>query len=87
MIGKRVRAYRKAKGLSQQKLADKMGWSRQEISRYETGTIKRPTLEFMQDVAKALEVRVEELTDDEKGGNENVSNTTDERDDNGIDER
>lgn len=65
MSGKKIKDFRKARGLSQQKLADEIGWSRQQVSRYELGKVKNPTLAFMQTVANVLEVSVEELLNDD----------------------
>ena len=36
-IGQRIRKYRKAKGLSQEQLAEKLGVSNKTISKWETG--------------------------------------------------
>jgi transcriptional regulator with XRE-family HTH domain len=39
-IGQRVRAFRLQKGLSQQKLADQLGTTSQQIQKYEKGTAR-----------------------------------------------
>lgn len=59
-FGRRVRKFRKAKGLSQQKLAEKTNLHRTYISDIETGK-RSISLKNIQIIAKALEVKIYEL--------------------------
>jgi transcriptional regulator with XRE-family HTH domain len=54
-FGERLYRARKAKGLSQEELGQKVGLSKRMISRYE-GTYPGPSLEILEDIAKALNV-------------------------------
>ncbi len=57
-VGRRVRDRRNALGMSQEKLADALGISFQQIQKYEVGT-NRVAASRLWDIAKALEVDVE----------------------------
>lgn len=59
-IGQRVRKYRKAKGLSQEALAEIVGISVTHMSHVETGNTKL-SLQVLVDVAKALDVGCDNL--------------------------
>jgi len=59
-IGQRIRAARRAKGLTQQELATATGIRRPNVARLERGG-NTPTIETLQRVAEALEVTVASL--------------------------
>lgn len=62
-IGQRIRKIRKAHGLSQEELAEKVGISTTHMSHIETGNTKLSLSVFV-DLAAALEVRADELLND-----------------------
>ena len=64
-IGQRIRKNRKALGLSQEELAEKIGISSTHMSHIETGNTKL-SLPVLVSVSKVLEVRTDELLFDEK---------------------
>ena len=59
-IGRRIRKYRKASGLSQDGLAEKIGISVTHMSHIETGNTKL-SLPVLVSLAEALEVRTDDL--------------------------
>lgn len=59
-IGQQIRKYRKAHGLSQEELAEKVDISATHMSHIETGNTKL-SLPVLVDLAAALEVRVDDL--------------------------
>ena len=59
-IGQRIRKYRKAKGLSQEALAEIVGISVTHMSHVETGNTKL-SLQVLVDIAAALEVGCDNL--------------------------
>ena len=59
-IGQRIRKYRKALGLSQDALAERVGISTTHMSHIETGNTKL-SLQVFADIAAALDVRADEL--------------------------
>lgn len=59
-VGNFIMGKRKALGLTQQQLADKLNISFQAISKWETGTTY-PNIELLKDLATALEVTVDEI--------------------------
>ena len=61
-IGGRIRAYRRARGLTLQQLADLIHKSRASVSKYETGEITLD-IETLFDIAQALDVELDKLTD------------------------
>lgn len=63
-IGQRIRKYRKARGLSQEELAERTEISTTHMSHIETGNTKLSLPVFV-DLASALEVRTDELLYDE----------------------
>ncbi len=65
-LGKRVAELRKAKGLSQEELAEKAGYSVEFISLVERG-VNAPAVAGLQKIAKALRVEVKDLFDFGKG--------------------
>ena len=64
-VGQRIRKIRKARGLSQEKLAEKIGISTTHMSHIETGNTKMSLLTFVE-IASALEVRTDEILYDDK---------------------
>jgi len=67
-VGKRVRAYRLSRGMSQAALGEKIGVTFQQIQKYERG-VNRMGGSRLKKVATALDVPVAALFgEDEKGG-------------------
>lgn len=62
-IGQRIRKYRKAKGLSQEQLAEIVDISTTHMSHIETGNTKL-SLQVFVDLAEALQVNVDSLLTD-----------------------
>jgi transcriptional regulator with XRE-family HTH domain len=60
-LAKNIERLRKAKGLSQEKLARLADVANNTLIKMESGENKNPTLETLKKVAKALEVSVDEL--------------------------
>ena len=63
-LGKRIAAFRKAHGLTQQQLAEILGISQQTMAHYEVGRL-RIAVALLQPLTKALAISVEELLEDE----------------------
>lgn len=59
-LGKNIAGYRKGKGLSQEKVAEYMGVSRQAVTKWESG-LSRPSTDNLIKLAGLLEVNVETL--------------------------
>ncbi len=59
-IGQFLKALRKEKGLTQEKLAERLGVSNRTVSRWETGA-SMPDFDLLIELAKAYEVGVEEI--------------------------
>lgn len=59
-IGLNIMRYRKEQGLTQQQLAEMMGYSRNHLQRVETAT-NAPTVALLYDVSEALNVPIEKL--------------------------
>ena len=74
-IGLKIRKIRKAHGLSQEELAEKVNISTTHMSHIETGNTKLSLPVFV-DIATALEVRTDELLDNPV--TENTSDALDE---------
>lgn len=66
-IGSKIRAYRKAKGLSQEQLAEKIWISTTHMSHIETGTTKL-SLPVLVDIANALEIGVDDVLSTKASG-------------------
>ena len=64
-IGQRIRKFRKAKGLSQEALAEKIGISTTHMSHIETGSTKLSLSVFV-DLANVLTVQVDDLLNDQE---------------------
>ena len=60
LIGQRIRKFRKAYGLSQEQLAERIGISATHMSHIETGNTKL-SLPVLVDISKILEVRTDDL--------------------------
>ncbi|WP_082232882.1 helix-turn-helix domain-containing protein [Halobacillus massiliensis] len=61
MIGDRINKIRRAKGLSMSELASRAGFAKSYISSIERGNQKNPSIHFIEEIVKALEVSVNEL--------------------------
>ncbi|MFC1485389.1 helix-turn-helix domain-containing protein [bacterium] len=61
MLSENVKKYRKLKGWSQQKLADKAKISYNALTKLEQGKAKHPTIQTVVKIANALGVSVDEL--------------------------
>lgn len=61
MLAKRIRALRNKKGLSQEKLARLADVSFVTIVKIESGESKKPTIQTMAGIAKALDISLDEL--------------------------
>ena len=61
MIGKRIKEFRKNKGWSQQKLAERSGLSFNTITRIEQGIGDSPTLKTLLKLSEAFEIGLDEL--------------------------
>jgi transcriptional regulator with XRE-family HTH domain len=59
--GRRIRAFRKLKGFTQENFAKKVGVSVSILGEIERGN-RKPTQEFLEEVAAILQIDVEELT-------------------------
>ncbi len=59
-LGSRIAAHRRAQGLTQFQLADRMGVSPQAVSKWERG-LCCPDLIFLDELADCLQVGIEEL--------------------------
>ena len=65
MISENVRRIRKAKELSQDKLAKLAGITLTTLVKIESGANDNPTIKTLKKIAKALEVTVNDLLEDE----------------------
>lgn len=74
LIGYRIKAARKAKGLSQSELSELIDKSVGYMSYIETGS-KKPSLETLIQIANALDVTIDELLSDNLVAASPVSNT------------
>ena len=66
-IGQKIRKYRKAKGLSQEKFAELVNISVTHLSHIETGNTKL-SLPVLVDLATVLEVQADDLLSNKKSG-------------------
>lgn len=71
-IGQRIRKVRKARGLSQDALAEKVGISTTHMSHIETGNTKLSLAVFVE-LATALDVRADELIFDSTAADRTAS--------------
>lgn len=65
IIGRNITLRWYKKQYSQMELANKIGFSQKEVSRYESGRIKRMNYNFLKAVADALECEINDLEDEE----------------------
>lgn len=63
-LGSRIKAFRKAKGLSQEQLAELVGIEQKHVSRLEVGT-SYPTIDRLEKIAVALDVPMRSFFDAE----------------------
>ena len=63
MIGKNIRALRQRKKLSQEKLARLTDISLNTLTKIESGYTKRPSIQTIHKIAKALDVSLDELVE------------------------
>ena len=61
MIGNNLRKLRKKKGLSQEKLARLADISLNALTKIESGFAKKPTIQTVVKLAKALDISIDEL--------------------------
>ncbi len=66
-IGEKIRGYRKAKNLSQENLAERVGISVTHLSHIETGNTKLSLPVFVA-IAQALEIQTDDLLNDHPSG-------------------
>ncbi|PMC34106.1 XRE family transcriptional regulator [Bacillus sp. UMB0899] len=64
--GRRIRAFRKLKGYTQESFAKDLGVSVSVLGEIERGN-REPSKEFLEDVAKSLNVTIEELSPNDVG--------------------
>ncbi len=62
-IGKRIRAYRRSIGMTQELLAEKVNVSPPYISRIENGS-SSPSLQTLVDICNALDITIDEVMQD-----------------------
>lgn len=80
LIGDKIRALRRKRGLSQEQLGAMVGFSQSKISKIENGDWD--SLGDLRLIAKALGVKLKELIDDEPDGG-----GSDEKEDAAVDEQ
>lgn len=68
-IGQKIRKFRKAKGMSQEQLAEAVNISVTHLSHIETGNTKL-SLPVLVDLARVLEVQTDDLLSEGKSGKE-----------------
>jgi len=66
MLGENIRKLRKKKGMSQEKLARLADISLNTLTKIESGFAKKPTIQTVQKLAKALEISIDDLVKGEK---------------------
>ena len=59
-LGENIRKYRKAKGLTQAELAEKLGTAQYVITNYERG-LRKPPADKLPEIAKALGIHLDAL--------------------------
>jgi len=77
MLSERIYTLRRKSGLSQEQLAEKIGVSRQAVSKWESGT-STPELEKLIALSKCFHITVDELT---MGGGSPIEDTNTQADD------
>ena len=71
-VGQRIRKIRKARGVTQEKLAERVGISTTHMSHIETANTKMSLSTFVE-IASVLEVRTDELLYDDSPGDRSAS--------------
>lgn len=66
-VGRRLRTYRLQRGLSQEKLADQLGVTFQQVQKYEKGT-NRISAGRLQRISEVLDVPITEFFTVQRGG-------------------
>ena len=66
-LGLKIAYYRKLRGLTQEELAERVGCSRSQLARLESGVSCRPSYQIVADIARALGVTTQQL---EQGGSD-----------------
>ena len=61
MIGDNIRKYRKKKGLSQDNLARAANIPYTTLTKIESNVVRKPSVQNVAKIAKALEISIEEL--------------------------
>ena len=59
-VGKRIAEYRRARGMSQEEMADKLYVTRQALSKWENG-ISLPSVDMLCELSKMFSVSIEEI--------------------------
>lgn len=67
MLSEKIYKFRRKNGLSQEQLAERIGVSRQAISKWESGT-SSPELEKLLELSKCFNITLDELVKDESAG-------------------
>ncbi|PCF86333.1 helix-turn-helix domain-containing protein [Staphylococcus intermedius] len=63
-LAEQIRMYRKASGLTQEALAEKLNTTRQSVSKWEQGTLE-PNIQMLNQLAKLFEVSLDQLVNGE----------------------
>jgi putative transcriptional regulator len=61
----KIKHIRERNGITQEKLAEKVGISRIYLNELENGRKKNPSFKLLEKIAKALEVKISDLFEDE----------------------
>ena len=61
MLAENIKRYRIEKGLSQEQLAQKAGITYSTLAKLESGANQNPTVKTLQQVARALDVTLDDL--------------------------
>ncbi|MCG0275630.1 MAG: helix-turn-helix transcriptional regulator [Thermosediminibacteraceae bacterium] len=61
----KIKYIREKSGITQEKLAEKVGISRIYLNELENGRKKNPSFKLLKKIAKALEVKISDLFEDE----------------------
>ena len=67
MLSEKIYALRRKNGLSQEQLAEKIGVSRQAVSKWETG-LSIPELEKLKALSECFQITIDELTENRAAG-------------------
>jgi transcriptional regulator with XRE-family HTH domain len=64
MLADNIKRYRNGKGLSQEQLAQKAGITYSTLAKLESGVNQNPKVKTLQQIARALEVSLDDLMKD-----------------------